>query len=108
MGFVVARPQCTRFYQPWAVKYDSQQRSIATYVDVAADNVLFRLSPDAANRDPALGGLVGYKVRIPSDRMFHTSNTHSARIERFLDGASTKPAARLPPPTGDGFTSHPG
>ena len=107
MGCVMARPQCTRFDQPSAVTYDSQQRSIATHVDVTADNVLFRLSPDAANRDPALGGLVVYKVLISSDREFHTCNTHSARIARFLDGASTKPAARLPPPTGDGITSHP-
>lgn len=55
MGFVVARLQCTRFYQPWAVTYDSQQRSIATHGGVVADKVLFRLSPNAANRDPALG-----------------------------------------------------
>ena len=40
MGFVVARSQCTRFDHPWVFKYDSQQRSIATRTDVAADNVL--------------------------------------------------------------------
>lgn len=89
MGFVVARPQCTRFDQPSAVTHGSQQRSIATHVDVTADNVLFRLSPDTANRDPASGGLVVYKVLILSDREFHTCNTHSAHKVRFLDDAST-------------------
>ena len=65
MGFVVPRPQCTRFDQPSEVKSDSQQRRISAHADVVADNVLFRLSPDAANRDPASGGLVVYKVLIP-------------------------------------------
>ena len=92
MDFVVARSQCTRFDQLWAFKYDSQLQGISAQADVAADNVNLRLTPDETNRDPASLGLIVYKARAPSDWAFRTCNTHSTRIARFLDVASTKPA----------------
>ena len=81
ISFVVARLQCTRFDQLLAFKYDTQLQGIDTYTDVTADNVNCRLTPHEANRDPASGDLVVYKERAPSNWVFRTCNTNSARIE---------------------------
>ena len=54
-----------RLEQLWAYKYDSRLQGIATHADFAAVNVNFWVTPDAANRDPASGGLVIHKAHAP-------------------------------------------
>lgn len=51
----------------WAFKYDSRPGGIPLHADAAAVNVNFWLTPDAANRDPAGGGLIVWDKRAPAD-----------------------------------------
>ena len=80
-----------RLEQLWAYKYDSRLQGIATHADFAAVNVNFWVTPDAANRDPASGGLVIHKAHAPSDWAFRTYNADSARMAQFLTDAGDEP-----------------
>jgi hypothetical protein len=51
----------------WAYKYDGDLGGIRVHADNAAVNFNLWLTPDAANLDPAGGGLHVYRVRAPAD-----------------------------------------
>ena len=70
--------------QLWAYKYDSQLAGIRVHADSAAVNVNFWITPDAANLDPASGGLVVYDIEAPLDWNFKIFNTDQNRIRAFL------------------------
>lgn len=53
--------------QWWGFKYDSRLRGIRIHADQAAVNVNFWIAPDAANRNPANGGLVVWDRKPPLD-----------------------------------------
>lgn len=49
----------------WAYKYDTEFEGIGVHADRAAVNVNLWITPDAANLDPARGGLVVYAAAAP-------------------------------------------
>ena len=68
----------------WAFKYDSTLKGIALHADFAAVNVNFWITPDAANRDPAHGGLVIWDKPAPFAWDFRTYNDNVAAARAFL------------------------
>ena len=68
----------------WAFKYDSSLSGIKLHADFAAVNVNFWITPDAANRDPASGGLVVWDKAAPLDWDFMKYNTAEKDIRDFL------------------------
>lgn len=75
----------------WAYKYDSAMDGIGVHADEAAVNVNFWLTPDAANLDPARGGLVVWDAEAPADWDFQRFNNDVPSIERFLREAAARP-----------------
>lgn len=71
--------------QMWAYKYDSRLTGIATHADAAAVNVNFWITPDAANLDPAGGGLEVHMREAPAEWDFAEYNGDDARIRAFLE-----------------------
>jgi hypothetical protein len=68
----------------WAFKYDPELSGIPIHADFAAVNVIFWLTPDAANLDPASGGLVVWDKEAPADWDFERYNVDEAAQRGFL------------------------
>ena len=85
--------------QLWAFKYDSRLDGIELHADIAAVNLNFWITPDAANLDPDTGGLVVWDKEAPPEWGFDDYNTSTAagqaRITRFLEESGSK-AVRVP------------
>jgi tetratricopeptide (TPR) repeat protein len=75
----------------WAFKYDSSLEGIGIHADEAAVNVNFWITPDAANLDPASGGLVIWDKAAPLDWHFAKYNADESAAYDFLaqSGAQT-------------------
>jgi len=75
----------------WAFKYDSSLEGIGIHADEAAVNVNFWITPDAANLDPASGGLVIWDKAAPQDWNFAKYNADESAAYDFLakNGAQT-------------------
>jgi tetratricopeptide (TPR) repeat protein len=75
----------------WAFKYDSSLEGIGIHADEAAVNVNFWITPDAANLDPASGGLVIWDKAAPLDWHFAKYNADESAAYDFLakSGART-------------------
>ena len=68
----------------WGFKYDSRPGGIPLHADTAAVNVNFWLTPDAANRDHAGGGLIVWDKRAPADCDFGRFIKDEAAIRNAL------------------------
>ncbi len=83
-----------RLTQLWAYKYDSRLDGIEMHADIAAVNLNFWITPDAANLDPETGGLVVWDKEAPPHWSFDEFNTSSdigqARIRKFLDDSGAR------------------
>lgn len=69
----------------WGYKYDSRYPGIDVHADVAAVNVNFWITPDAANLDPQSGGLVVYNYDTSANRNVRRLLADSAQIHRYLE-----------------------
>lgn len=69
----------------WSFKCDSRQEALPTHADFAAVNVNFWLTPDAANLEPASGGLAVWDQEAPADWDFARYNNDAGAIDAFLD-----------------------
>jgi len=69
----------------WAYRYDQRLAGIGTHADMAAVNVNFWITPDAANLDPDSGGLIVYRAEAPSDWDFDKYNNDTEAMHRFLE-----------------------
>lgn len=75
-----------RLEQLWSFKYAPRvTRGIHVHADFARVNLNFWITPDAANLDPARGGLVVYDVPAPSSWSFRDYNADKSRIADFLN-----------------------
>jgi Tfp pilus assembly protein PilF len=74
----------------WAFKYDSRLSGIPVHADFAAVNVNFWVTPDAANLDPAAGGLIVWDKEAPLDWDFAKYNNDQAAMRRFLVASGAK------------------
>jgi hypothetical protein len=71
--------------ESWAFKYDSSMRKgTGVHADFAKVNLNFWITPDAANLDPASGGLLVYNVPSPTSWAPAEYNADTARIYDFL------------------------
>ena len=70
--------------QLWAYKYPPYMPGDDVHADFAAINVNFWITPDAANLDPASGGMVIYDVEAPPDWDFISYNRRPQLIRRYL------------------------
>ncbi|MBY0556570.1 MAG: hypothetical protein K2P77_05135 [Burkholderiaceae bacterium] len=70
--------------QLWAYKYPAHMPGDDVHADFAAVNVNFWITPDAANLDPASGGMRIYDVAAPPDWHFTDYNRRPALIRRYL------------------------
>jgi Tfp pilus assembly protein PilF len=77
--------------QFWGFKYDSRLSGIAIHADFAAVNVNFWITPDAANLDPASGGLVVWDVPAPMDWGFKKYNDDVPAARDFLAKSGARP-----------------
>jgi hypothetical protein len=68
----------------WGFKYDPALQGINVHADLAALNINFWITPDAANLDPAHGGLVVWDKAAPLDWDFDRYNRDEAAIRDFL------------------------
>ncbi len=78
----ILAPHALRYL--WAFKYDSRLTGIGVHADRAAVNVNFWITPDAANLDPASGGLVVWDVAAPLDWDYDAYNADPQAIRAFL------------------------
>lgn len=74
----------------WGFKYDSRLSGINLHADFAAVNVNFWIMPDAANQDPASGGLIVWDKPAPLSWGFEEYNRSPEQARRFLDGEKAK------------------
>ena len=74
----------------WGYKYDARYSGIGVHADVAAVNVNFWITPDAANLDPDSGGLVVYTHDAPRDWDFRRLNRENAEIHRYLESVKSE------------------
>ena len=74
----------------WAFKYDSRLDGIKIHADEAAVNVNFWITPDAANLDPARGGLVVWDKAAPLDWDFNAFNGDDVAPRAFLQRSGAK------------------
>jgi tetratricopeptide (TPR) repeat protein len=83
--------------QAWAFKYDSERRGLNIHADAAAVNVNFWITPDAANLDPARGGLVVWNKEAPAEWNFkeYNSSRNEPAVREFL-GRSGAEAISIP------------
>ncbi|MEO5596744.1 MAG: tetratricopeptide repeat protein [Lysobacteraceae bacterium] len=85
--------------QLWAFKYDSRLDGIELHADIAAVNLNFWITPDAANTDPESGGLVVWDKAAPPEWGFDEFNTSTVagqtRITQFLQRSGAH-AVRVP------------
>ncbi|MEZ0368971.1 MAG: tetratricopeptide repeat protein [Candidatus Sericytochromatia bacterium] len=77
----------------WAYKYDSRREGIGIHADRAAINVNFWITPDAANLDPAHGGLLVYPAKAPEDWSFADINVDT---EKALSFVAAREPIRIP------------
>ena len=70
--------------QAWGYKYGAALNGIGMHADAAAVNCNFWLAPDAANLDPASGGLRVYRREAPLDWDFDTFNNNEAAMRQHL------------------------
>lgn len=71
--------------QLWGFKYAPRvTRGINIHADFARVNLNFWITPDAANEDPAGGGLGVYDVPAPASWSFHDYNRADGLIADFL------------------------
>jgi tetratricopeptide (TPR) repeat protein len=75
----------------WAFKYDSSLDGIGIHADEAAVNVNFWITPDAANLDPASGGLVIWDKAAPLEWDFAKYNADESAAYDFLAKSGAKP-----------------
>ena len=71
--------------QAWAFKGLHGDRPIAIHADDAAISLNFWITPDAANRNPATGGLTVYREPPPADWPIVGYDADQARIAGFLE-----------------------
>ena len=76
-----------RLRQMWAYKYDSRLSGIPMHADEARVNLNFWLTPDAANLEPATGGLIVYPKEAPLHWDFRTFNNDQRAIRAFIADA---------------------
>lgn len=72
--------------QIWAFKAIEERRGIDLHADDGVVSVNFWVTPDAANQDPAHGGLVIYGKQPPPDWKITDYESDIAAIRNFLDG----------------------
>lgn len=87
-GLRAAMPELLRDHPVrfiWAYRYDQRLKGIGTHADMAAVNVNFWVTPNAANLDPDSGGLVVYRAEAPPDWDFDKYNNDREAIHRFLE-----------------------
>lgn len=68
----------------WAFKYDASLQGIAAHADAARVNVNFWLTPDAANRDPAGGGMIVHDAPVPEGWDFARYNSDPSALMRHV------------------------
>ena len=71
--------------QAWAFKGVRGERPVDIHADDAAISLNFWVTPDAANRDPATGGLAVCRTRPPEGWKMTGYDEDTARIRTFLD-----------------------
>ncbi|MDB5735357.1 MAG: uncharacterized protein JWN16_1994 [Alphaproteobacteria bacterium] len=76
--------------QLWAFKYGERITGIPLHADFAAVNVNFWITPDAANLDPAHGGLVIWDQPAPLDWDFAKYNVDAEAGRRFLQSQGAR------------------
>jgi tetratricopeptide (TPR) repeat protein len=76
--------------QLWAFKYGERITGVPLHADFAAVNVNFWIVPDAANLDPAHGGLVIWDKPAPLDWDFAKYNVDTDAGRRFLKSQNAK------------------
>jgi tetratricopeptide (TPR) repeat protein len=86
-----------RLTQAWAFKHDSARRGLNIHADAAAVNVNFWVTEDAANLNPATGGLVVYDKEAPSEWNFkdYNSDRNKPKIVSWLKEAGAQ-AIKIP------------
>ncbi len=75
----------------WTFKYDSDMDGIGIHADEAAVNVNFWIKPDAANLDPASGGLVIWDRAAPLEWDFAKYNADESAAYDFLAKSGAQP-----------------
>ena len=75
----------------WGYKCDATLPGVGVHADAAAVNVNFWITDDAANLDPACGGLLVYPQDAPRDWGFAKFNHDPATILRYLDSTGGAP-----------------
>jgi tetratricopeptide (TPR) repeat protein len=75
----------------WGYKCDATLPGLGVHADAAAVNVNFWITDDAANLDPACGGLLVYPQDAPPDWGFAKFNHDPATILRYLDSTGGAP-----------------
>ncbi len=82
-----------RLLQAWAFKQDSRRLPLKIHADAAAVNVNFWITPDAANLDPASGGLIVWDQEAPREWDFKTYNSSvfQPKIREFLKQSGALP-----------------
>jgi len=87
-SLAVALPRLIGQHHPltqlWAYKYPAHMPGDDVHADFAAVNVNVWITPDAANLDPASGGMCIYDVAAPPDWHFTDYNRRPALIRRYL------------------------
>ncbi|MBS0336697.1 MAG: hypothetical protein JSS40_07785 [Proteobacteria bacterium] len=74
----------------WAYKYDSRYPGIAVHADIAAVNVNFWVTPDAANLDPESGGLVVHVTGESREASVEQVRAGPAAIRKHLEEAGAR------------------
>jgi tetratricopeptide (TPR) repeat protein len=77
--------------QWWGFKYDSSMAGIRIHADQAAVNVNFWITPDAANRNPANGGLVVWDKKPPLEWSSLRANGDEAAARQLLAQEGARP-----------------
>jgi len=75
----------------WGYKCDSRLPALGVHADAAAVNVNFWITDDAANLDPAHGGLLVYEHDAPRDWGFSKFNKDSDTILAYLESVGSVP-----------------
>ena len=75
----------------WGFKYDSRLKGTNLHADGAVVNVNFWITPDEANLDPEIGGLIVWDVAAPLDWDFAEYNANRSANRDFLARTGARP-----------------
>ena len=79
----------------WGYKCESRLPGLGVHADDAAVNVNFWITDDAANLEPAQGGLLVYPQDAPAEWGFAKFNSDSETVQRYLQSTGEAPL-RIP------------